>query len=68
MRVPWSAPRYLDAGFTFEMPAWALYSLLAIGLLFALFIAGWFVRSNLGRRRNSDDATVDGELGVDDVF
>ncbi len=64
----WSTTRYLEAGFTFEMPSWALFSLIAIGAVFALFLVGWFLRTSTGRRHGDDVGMPDSELGVDDVF
>jgi hypothetical protein len=65
---PWSGVRSLRVGFTFEMPTWAILSIIAIVVLFALFVVGWFVRSASGRRHGGASENPEGELGVDDIF
>jgi len=64
----WSPPRSFQIGFVFEMPTWALYSLIGIGSLLALFVAVWFMRSAFGGHGPTDEEAADGEFSMDDMF
>ena len=63
----WSPPRTFQIGFAFEMPTWALYSLIGIGVLLALFLASWFLRSAFGHHTVEEDMP-DEEFSMDDGF
>jgi len=63
----WSTPRTFQVGFVFEMPTWALYSLIGIGILLALFLGVWFLRSAFGHRLAAEDIPDD-EFSMEDGF
>jgi len=67
----WSTPRSFQVGFVFEMPSWATYALIGIGMLLAICIVLWILKAVLGRGRHMEDEEMvpdDAEFGMDDVF